>query len=37
MAQGCPDPAALYGSAYWGAPAAHARAVEVVGTAESEP
>src|SRR6266436_33275 len=33
----CPDPAALYGSAYWGAPAAHTRAVEVVGTAESAP
>jgi hypothetical protein len=30
-----PDPAAPYGSAYWGAPAAHTRAVEVVGAAES--
>jgi hypothetical protein len=31
------DPAAPYGSAYWGAAAAHTRAVEVVGTAESGP
>ena len=37
VAQGCLDQAAPYGSAYWGAPAAHTRAVEVVGTAESDP
>ena len=37
IAQGCPDPAAPYRSAYWAAPAAHLRAVEVVGAAESDP
>src|SRR5260370_42350818 len=37
MAQGCLDQAAPYRSAYWGAPAAHTRAVEVVGAAESDP
>jgi hypothetical protein len=37
MAQGCLDQAAPYRSAFWGAPAAHTRAVEVVGAAESEP
>src|SRR5207245_3859955 len=31
------DPAAPYGSAYWGTPAAHRRATEVVGVAESDP
>jgi hypothetical protein len=35
MAQRCLDPAAPCGSAYWGPPAAHARAREVVGAAES--
>ncbi len=35
LAQGCHDPAVPYGSAYWGAPAAHTRAREVVGAAES--
>jgi hypothetical protein len=37
VAQGCLDQAAPYRSAFWGAPAAHTRAVEVVGAAESEP
>src|SRR5260370_34609391 len=37
LAQGCPDPAAPHGSAYWGAPAAHKRTGEVVGAAESDP
>jgi len=37
LAQGYPDPADPYGSAYWGAPAAHTRAREVVGAAESDP
>src|SRR6266436_7959340 len=37
LAQGCPDPAAPLGSAYWGAPAAHTRTGEVVGAAESDP
>jgi hypothetical protein len=37
LAQGCLDQAAPYGSAYWGAPAAHTRAVEVIGAAESDP
>src|SRR5216684_58649 len=37
LAQGFPDPAVPYGSAYWGAPAAHTRAREVVGAAESDP
>jgi len=37
LAQGYPDPAVPYGSAYWGAPAAHTRAREVVGAAESDP
>ena len=35
LAQGCPDPAALYGSAHWGAPA-HIRAREAVGATESD-
>lgn len=34
---GCPDLAAPYGSAYWGASAAHMRAREMVGAAESDP
>jgi len=37
LAQGCPDPAAPYGSAYWGRPAAHTGAGEVVGAAKSDP
>src|SRR5437879_6584272 len=36
-AQGCPDPATRYGSAYWGRPATHWRAREVVGVAEYDP
>src|SRR5260370_21737710 len=36
LAQGCLDPAAPFGSAYWGAPAAHSRARAVVGVAESD-
>jgi hypothetical protein len=37
VAQGCLDPAAPHGSAYRGAPAAHTRARELVGVAESDP
>jgi hypothetical protein len=37
LAQGCPDPAAPHGSAYWGAPASHKRIGEVVGAVESDP
>jgi hypothetical protein len=37
MAQGRPGPASPYRSAYWGAPAAHARAEEVDDAAESDP
>jgi Pyruvate/2-oxoacid:ferredoxin oxidoreductase delta subunit len=37
MAQDCPDPAARHRSAYWGRPAVHSRAMEVVGAAESDP
>ncbi len=32
-----PKASVPYGSAYWGAPAAHTRAREVVGAAESRP
>jgi hypothetical protein len=37
LAQGCPDPTGPKWSAYWGAPAAHTRAREMVGAAESDP
>jgi hypothetical protein len=37
LAQGRPDPVARYESAYWGTPAAHARAREAVGVAEFDP
>src|SRR5258708_542128 len=37
LAQGCPDPTGPKWSAYWGAPAAHSRAREVAGVAESDP
>ncbi len=37
VAQGCPDPATLYGSGYWVGPAAHASAREVVGAVEPDP
>ncbi len=37
LAQGCPDPAAPYGSAYWGAPAARKCAGELADAAESGP
>ena len=37
LVRSLPKASVPYGSAYWGAPAAHTRAREVVGAAESDP